>query len=220
MTHTLGTTCAGAGRRGAGSSGAVNDPVVCQGTIAAGSAGAINLNGSLGISASRMVELGSRPSPTTISCWGSAAGRYPGRACQFVTEAVQRRVTRNQAGTDPQWQLSLSRLCSGKQRRLRSYGRAVGGWTRVRRLFGHRSFGTTARTAQSQQLPLSGQQCRRQRRLCPQRRPVNVGSIFLGCWGPGELYPDRRQQSAMVHFLGCNAGGGRRLRHQWRPVGD
>ena len=83
MTHTLGTTLTVPAGQGFGGSGAVNDPVVCQGTIAAGSAGAINLNGGLVLSASGMVQLGSGTLTNNDLVSGISGGSLSS-ACQFV----------------------------------------------------------------------------------------------------------------------------------------
>ena len=57
LTHTLGTTLTVPAGNGFGGWGSINDPVVCQGTIAATGAG-INLNAGLLLSGTGVVQLG------------------------------------------------------------------------------------------------------------------------------------------------------------------
>ena len=59
LTHTAGTTLTVPAGQGFGGWGSISDPVVCQGTIAAGSGGFVNLNNGLTLSGSGTVSLGS-----------------------------------------------------------------------------------------------------------------------------------------------------------------
>ena len=58
LTHTLGTTLTVPAGQGFGGSGSISDSVACQGTIAAASGGAINLNAGLTLYPGGMVNLG------------------------------------------------------------------------------------------------------------------------------------------------------------------
>ena len=58
ITHTAGTVLTVAAGQGFGGVGAIADPVVCQGTIAASSGGAIQLNNGLDLSGAGRVSLG------------------------------------------------------------------------------------------------------------------------------------------------------------------
>ena len=59
MTHTAGTTLVVPAGQGFGGWGSINDPVNCQGTIAAGSGGFLNLTAGLTVSGTGTVNLGS-----------------------------------------------------------------------------------------------------------------------------------------------------------------
>ena len=58
MTHVAGTTLSVSAGQGFSGSGAINDPVNCQGTISASPSGIINLTGGLNISGTGTVSLG------------------------------------------------------------------------------------------------------------------------------------------------------------------
>ncbi|MGA2255290.1 MAG: autotransporter-associated beta strand repeat-containing protein [Thermoguttaceae bacterium] len=58
MTHTAGTTLTVPAGQGFAGWGAINDPVVCQGTISTPSGGSLNLNNGLSLSGTGVVNLG------------------------------------------------------------------------------------------------------------------------------------------------------------------
>ena len=74
LTYTAGSTLAVPAGQGFGGSGAINDPVVCQGTITAATSGTINLNNGLALSGTGTVVLGSGTLTVNDSASGISGG--------------------------------------------------------------------------------------------------------------------------------------------------
>ena len=82
--HVAGTTLTVPAGKGFGGWGSINDPVVCQGTIAAASGGVINLGNGLLLGGSGSVNLGSNSSLTVNDITSGITGGSLSATTQYV----------------------------------------------------------------------------------------------------------------------------------------
>ena len=178
IIHTAGTTLTVAAGQSVNGWGSINDPVVCQGTIAAASGGSINLGNGLVLSGGSVSLLAG--SLTVNDAASGISGGTLSATNLYVGSGGTGTFTHS-AGTTTLFEQPLSRLASRRQRQLQPRRRQTLGRHAVRRLLRHGKLHPVRRNQHGQQCPVSGLQHGQQRDLCLERRhalrPPNMSAI-------------------------------------------
>ena len=201
LVYTVGTPLVVWPGQGFSGSASINDPVVCQGTIAAAPGGFINLNNGLTLSGSGIVSLGSGTLTVSDTASGIGGGSLSVNT-QYVGNAAAGLFTQSGGTNAVAGSLYLGYSSGGSGDLQLQQLRAVVRSDRVGGLLRHGKLHAVRRHQRHRRQSLSRLQFRRQRRLQPQQRRAVVRLDRVGgLLRYGKVHPVRRHQRHRQHRL-------------------